>query len=131
MLILVHVAADEDVIRATRIDIGRLANMVAETGASVDSVEAFFSRVDNEEKTMVEIGVLRYPDIDNPFFKVYRIQLNAWRNCTRVLFAQVDTNGITGTFTSRKFAPRESVLQVMKPAVKEKAVKEAEGLFDD
>ncbi len=74
-----------------KIDIKVLADIVATTGAAIDSFETFFAKNEHHEKTVVDIGVLRYPDIDQlrfisilpvllgiiffsrPFFKVYRI----------------------------------------------------------
>lgn len=56
--------------QSTKIDVDVLAKIVAQTGATVDSFEAFFAKHEYHEKTLVDIGVLRFPDIDNPFFKV-------------------------------------------------------------
>lgn len=106
-----------------------LAKIVGATGAAVDSFESFFGRSEYHERTMLEIGVLRYPDIDNPFFKVYRIKLVAWSDCTRVLMVQKDKNGITGDFSMRRYKPRESVISGLKKETKVKAIEEAEDLF--
>ena len=57
-------------IKSTKIDIDVLAQIVAQTGATVDSFETFFAKDEHHEQTLVDIGVLRFPDIDHPFFKV-------------------------------------------------------------
>lgn len=121
---------DQDVVHDTKIDIDMLAKIVASSGALVDSFEALFYKKEYLEKTIVDIGILRFPDFENPFVKVYRIKLTAWSDCSRVFFMQEDKNGITGEFNSVKYKPRESVIAELKQETKKKAVAEAESLFD-
>jgi hypothetical protein len=121
---------DQDVVNDTKIDIQMLAKIVAGSGASVSSFEAFFAKKEYHEKTVVDVGILRFPDFENPFVKVYRIKLIAWSDCSRVLFVQNDKSGITGEFNSVKYKPRESVISELKSVTKQKAVAEAESLFD-
>ncbi|KDR77777.1 hypothetical protein GALMADRAFT_65750, partial [Galerina marginata CBS 339.88] len=68
--------------------------IVAQTGATVDSFESFFAKTEKHEKTIVDIGVLRFPDQDHPYFQVYRIKIHAWSESERVFFVQEDSNGI-------------------------------------
>ncbi|KAF9562409.1 hypothetical protein CPC08DRAFT_614347, partial [Agrocybe pediades] len=70
--------SDEDVLKSTKIDIKVLANIVAQTGATVDCFASLISKTERHEKTIVDIGVLRFPDQDRPHFQLYRIQLHAW-----------------------------------------------------
>lgn len=120
---------DQDIIQDTKIDIKLLANIVAASGAGIDSFEAFFFKKEYHEKTVVDVGILRFPDIENPFVKVYRIKLTAWSDCTRVLFVQKDISGITGQFNAMKYKPREAVMEGLKEETKKKAIAEAEDLF--
>lgn len=99
------------------INIKVMAEIVAQTGATVDSVAALIHKIEHHEKTLVDIGVLRFPDPDHPYFKVsrardiwfvvlvpkhpamrqiYRIRLTAWSVSARYLAWQEDSNGITG-----------------------------------
>lgn len=108
---------DSDVLRSTKIDIKVLAEIVAQTGATITDVGTLFFKEETHERNLIDIGVLRYPDIDYPYFKVcetlgklkggqvefnngitqvYRIQLKAWSRSRRVLMVQEDYNGITG-----------------------------------
>ncbi|KAF5632674.1 hypothetical protein F52700_6210 [Fusarium sp. NRRL 52700] len=121
--------SDEDVINSTKIDIDVLGRIVAQSGATIDSFEAFFAKTEEHEKTLVNIGVLRYPDMDNPFFKIYRIQLTAWSKSERVLFHQEDQNGIQGLFNMRRYKPRGSVIDNLRQEVKQKACQDAEDLL--
>lgn len=59
-----------DVLAATKIDINVLGRIVASSGATIDSFESFFAKHEHHEQTMLDIGILRYPDIDHPYFKV-------------------------------------------------------------
>ncbi|KAL2270014.1 hypothetical protein VTJ83DRAFT_2198 [Remersonia thermophila] len=120
---------DEDVLNSTQIDIGVLADIVAQTGATVDHAETILYKHERHEKTLVDIGVLRFPDPENPFFKVYRIQLEAWSSSARILFVQEDQNGISGQYNVRRFQPRSSVIEGISKDIRKKAVKEAEDLF--
>ncbi|KAH7424687.1 hypothetical protein KP509_11G019400 [Ceratopteris richardii] len=124
-----NLISDEDILHDTRIDIDVLAKIVAESGARVTDFETLFYKKATQESKVLDIGVLRYPDIDHPFFKVYRIQLTAWSTCERILFQQSDTHGITGEFSCRKYKPRASVIQKLSEKVTQKAVQEAEDLF--
>lgn len=120
---------DQDILDSTQIDIEGLASVVASTGARVDSIQTVFLKSEHREQTLLEIGVLRYPDIDNPFFKVYRIKLTAWSDCGRFVMVQKDQNGIVGEITVQKFKPRSSVISNMRKEIQKKAVDEAEALF--
>ncbi|KAJ7827805.1 hypothetical protein B0H13DRAFT_307271 [Mycena leptocephala] len=112
---------DEDVLNSTKIDIKVIANIV---GAAIDSFEASFPKNEqHREKTVVDITVLRYPDIDHPYFKVYRVQLTAWRVLGK------EAHGITGQYNMRLFAPRDSVIVGMRAESKKKAMKEADDMF--
>ncbi|KAK1538995.1 uncharacterized protein CCOS01_00309 [Colletotrichum costaricense] len=66
----VNLISDSDVLESTQIKIGDLADIVSQTGATVDSFESFFGKNEHHERTLIDIGVLRFPDIDRPFFKV-------------------------------------------------------------
>ncbi|KAJ7874850.1 hypothetical protein B0H13DRAFT_2348419 [Mycena leptocephala] len=120
---------DDDVLKSTAIDIKVMAHIVTQTGATIDSFPALIYKNEYQEKTMVGIGVLRFPDIDHSHFKLYHIQLVVWSDSRRILFVQKDVNGITGEFNSRVFRPRASVIQGLTEDIKKKAIKEAEDLF--
>lgn len=120
---------DDDILASTGIDIHILADIVAATGSAVRNFETFFYADEKCEQTLIDVGVLRYPDIDQPYFKVYRLRLTAWRDCTRIIFAQSDKNGITGELNVRRYKPRDSVISGLKEETKKRAIEEAEALF--
>ncbi|CAN0189004.1 unnamed protein product [Discosporangium mesarthrocarpum] len=116
-----YLIKDTDVIDSTGTDINVLADIVTSTGTAVSPT--------NTMSGLIEIGVLRYPDIENLFYKLYRIKFTAWSNCSRVLFLESDKNGITGEFRSRKFKARQSVIAGVREEIRKKAVDEAEDLL--
>ena len=121
--------SDQDVLDNSKIDIDLLAKIVAQSGATIDSFATLFYKHEYHERTMLEIGVIRFPDLDNPHFKLYRIKLTAWSDCSRVLFGESNSNGITGVYNCKKFRPRASVISELKKSTKVQAVSEAEDLF--
>jgi len=121
---------DQDVLTTTKIDINALANIVAQTGATVDSFEAFFAKTEVHRKTVVDIGVLRFPDVSHPFFKLFRIQLIAVSDCTRILWMQDDKNSIEGEFNCQKYKPRKDIIQAMTAPARKKAVDKANSYFE-
>lgn len=125
----VQLISDPDVLKDTGIDIEIVAKIVAQSGATITDVGTLFYKREYHETQVMDIGVLRYPDIEHPYFKVYRIQLTAWSDCSRILFAQHDCNGITGVYNARKYKPRQSVIAKISREVEKKAVDEAERII--
>ena len=123
--------SDEDVLKDLKLDINMFAKIVAETGAAVTNMLNFIAKSSYKERSVLEIGILRYPDMDNPYFKVYRVELKAWSKCDRVLARETNSNGITGDYHCRKFKPRESVISQLKQQTRVKAVAVVDDLFDD
>lgn len=70
-------------VKSTNINIDVLAKIVAQAGATIDSFESNFDKRDFHMKPMVDIVVLRFPDISNPFFKVRYLHLE--RSCAQLL----------------------------------------------
>jgi hypothetical protein len=61
---------DEDILRTTAIDIEAMAAIVAKTGAVLNSFRSAMSSKKEIRKTVVDIGVLRYPEPGQPYFNV-------------------------------------------------------------
>lgn len=56
--------------RSTKIDKEVIVVIIAKTGAALDNVLDILGKHGFVEKTLVDIGVLRFPDAQNPFVKV-------------------------------------------------------------
>ena len=126
----VRLVGDQDVLDLCNIDTKTLGDIVSQTGATVTSLATLVHKHEYHEANVLTMGVLRFPDIDNPYLKLYHIKLTAWSDCDRTLFVQDDRNGVTGECHIKKFRPCEYEIRRMSRSVKQKAVKEAEALFD-
>ncbi|KIP07643.1 hypothetical protein PHLGIDRAFT_70736 [Phlebiopsis gigantea 11061_1 CR5-6] len=73
-----------------------MAGIVAKTGAAIEAINEIVYNKENQSKTIVDIGVLRFPDTSHPYFKVYHIKLEAWSQSKRLLIVQDNKSGITG-----------------------------------
>jgi len=120
---------DPDIRGDSKLDIGAMAKIVAESGAAIDNFVALFHKEVRHERRMLEVGVMRYPTIAKPHFTLYRIQLFAWSDCTRTLWHQEDTNGIKSSVTSQTFKPNDEVLGKVKAETTQKAASEIDDMF--
>jgi len=122
--------SDADVLSSTRIDINVLANVVAQTGAIADGLDLFTIKEESYRKDLLDISVLRFPDISNPYFKLCRIKLSAWRHSKRFFFVQEDRSGISGEYKAQNFRPRRAEIERLSAPALKKAIEEAESVFD-
>ncbi|XP_029638275.1 uncharacterized protein LOC115213439 [Octopus sinensis] len=122
---------DPDVLADTKIEIVDYANIVAATGAKIKGFRTLILRNHYVERSVVDMGVLRYPDLNKPYFKLFRIQLFAYRQSKAVLFMQKDTSGIRGQYQSMVFVPNEAVIAKLKQATKIRAANEALEMFNE
>ena len=91
--------------------ITRLANIAAQTGASVDSFKNFWANTDSQRDKVLEIGLIRFPDKENPHIKLYRIQIFAWYNSARVLMVQHDQAGFDLNVDVMKFKALDNLVE--------------------
>ncbi|EJD46533.1 hypothetical protein AURDEDRAFT_164361 [Auricularia subglabra TFB-10046 SS5] len=125
---LTKLIVDPDILKQrAEIDLDIVAKVVSHASSTIDGLKLFAK--DQGEKKVLDIGILRYPDVDNPFIKVYRISLLAWYDSRVVVGRAHDRNGISGEFNVRLFKPRGSVIKSMQSEAKDQAVAEANKLF--
>ncbi|KOC11925.1 hypothetical protein AFLA70_477g000821 [Aspergillus flavus AF70] len=120
--------ADQDVLNST-INSQAMANIVSQSGAIIDMSQQFWSKSGAHERKMLDIGVLRFPDVSQPYFKLYRIKLSVRVDMSRTIFPMGDLGGITGEFHSRSFKPREAAIDQLEQDALNSAVQEAEDFF--
>ncbi|TEB31673.1 hypothetical protein FA13DRAFT_1732547 [Coprinellus micaceus] len=82
---------------------------------------------DQHEEVFLDIGVLRFPDFEKPFIKVYRLKLIAWTEYN--VKAMRIRSGIRGEFNSCKYVPRSEFLATFQPQLLEEARRLAMGLL--
>lgn len=122
---------DQEILDGTQISINDIAKIVATTGTKIDSLRAVFRAQRFYECTCVDFGFLRFPDIENPSVRLYRIKITAWSRCTRVGPRQVESSGIAGEFDTFNFGPRRSVLTNASKSAVRRGAQLAEDLLDD
>uniref|UniRef100_A0A0L8FLU6 Uncharacterized protein n=2 Tax=Octopus bimaculoides TaxID=37653 RepID=A0A0L8FLU6_OCTBM len=61
---------------------------------------------------------------------MYCIKIFAFRNSDRVVFIEDKESGIGGTINVQRFVPRRSVIEKLSEKTIDRAVAEAESLFD-
>lgn len=119
---------DNDIIHSTKININSFANIVAATGVAVTGINLIYGS-ERRDKTILDIGVVRFPDRDTPCVKVYRIKLHAWSDSTRVFFIEDNTNGIDGEFDCIEFEANSKAMERLTGRLGEAADNEAMNLF--
>lgn len=118
-----------DIRKSTKIDIEDLGLIVAATGVVVDSFESIFFKNEYHEKTVVELGLIRFPDFEHPYIQVYRIKLKAWNDRSRYLFLEKNTRGILGQFNAVQYRPRKSVMEKISKEAHDAGVESANNLL--
>ncbi|OOO10872.1 hypothetical protein OAory_01073420 [Aspergillus oryzae] len=113
--------ADQDVLNST-INSQAMANIVSQSGAIIDMSQQFWSKSGAHEQKMLDIGVLRFPDL-------YRIKFSVRVDMSRTIFPMGDLGGITGEFHSRSFKPRQAAIDQLEQDALDSAVQEAEDFF--
>ena len=62
--------SDEDVLDDTKLSIEIIDRIATQFGSIVDDFASFFNKKEKHEQIMVDIQIVRYPDMYNPYFKV-------------------------------------------------------------
>lgn len=87
----------------------KLAKIAAETGARVKSFESFFTATDSHRDRVLEISIIRFPTKNEPHILLYRLQIDAWFKCNRVLFVEGNQAGFEVDVQEMKFKLNEKV----------------------
>jgi len=103
---------DNDVFDAARIHSQEINEVIQFVGNhSVDF--HVFSETVSDSSDLLDIGMIRFPTKKDPYVKLYRLQLRGTFSGNR--FMMVITNGeeriLTATVSSRKYYPRDELLQ--------------------
>lgn len=109
----------------------KIATIFSVTGSSVDSFCHFFANTENEEYTLLDVGIIRTPDISRPSLQLFRIKIYVQRRDTRVLFVQSDDSVLHLEANTRDYIPREEVMNSISEKVIEKAVEDLNKMFED
>ncbi|KAK6530796.1 hypothetical protein TWF281_007633 [Arthrobotrys megalospora] len=122
---------DPDVVNSLQFDNKTLAKIVSETGATVRDFEVNFSASEYEEKTILEVLVLRYPDLNHQYLKLYRVKFTAIRDNRTRLFYEEKRNCLRGEVDIQKFRPRDSIWDMISSEIRHRAVGTLMTMLDD
>ena len=106
-----------------------VADLYAESGASLDSFAHLFANNADEEKTLFDVGILRFPDFTHPFLRLFRVLIRVTRHDQRVFFVQSDTSTITIDVHSKEYVPRAEIFEKMAKKTIEDAAAEVTKRF--
>ena len=106
-----------------------IRRIIACTGAAVENVATFVHKRVEETKTLLDVGILRYPDISKPYVNVYRVKLEATRVCDRTLAVEKNKSSLYAEINAQEYEPNEEVLKAVKPEVIKSAVASLESMF--
>jgi hypothetical protein len=95
--------ADPAIWNNMKIDKSVIAKMFGETGASVSGVAEFFAASSKRAHVAIDCGAVRFPSVEDPFFKIYRFRVIVTNSCDRVLCVQNDQKIVTMTLTTRNY----------------------------
>jgi len=109
----------------------KIANIFAETVAAVDSFLHFFANNETHEYTLLDVGIIRTPDITKPYLQLFRIKIYVKRYDQRVFFVQNDTNTLYLEANTRDYVPREYVMSSISQKVMAKAIEETNKMMED
>ncbi|KAJ2921798.1 hypothetical protein H1R20_g15295, partial [Candolleomyces eurysporus] len=106
--------------------------VMATTTIQIRDVQEFITPTEwihtrgEQERKFLDVGVLRFPDIENPYIRVYHIQLSAWTSQGPSLMKFIrNRNGIKGEYNSCEFIPRRDIINRIAPDLVDQAVAEA------
>ena len=65
-----NLVKDHDVPMSIKIDMKVMSDIVAQSGAMITNSFNFWVKTKKHSQTVLDVGVLGFPGIDNPYFKV-------------------------------------------------------------
>ena len=126
--------SDEDVIKNLQFDPKFYAKFINCIGISFQKLNLLDVMIYGHQKytkSVVDIGVIRFPDLDHPYFNVYRLSLKAYRDCSQTIVVSWQNSGLIGEYNSRKFGLRSEIIKGLKPEIQKKAMNVVNDLFKD
>ena len=109
----------------------KIGTIFAESGAAVDNFLHFFANNETHEYTLLDVGIIRTPDISRPYLQLFRIKIYVKRHDQRVFFIQNDNNTLYIEANTRDYVPREDVMKLISPKVMAKALEDTNKIFAD
>ena len=106
---------DKDIFEHTQLK-GDVLNTIIESVASTGSSVSLWNPLtiihskDIDRKSVIDVGMIHLPTVAEPYFKLYRIRIDAVRTCSRWFFGESNKGVVEAEMYFRKFYPRSEIL---------------------
>lgn len=100
-----------------QINAEELCNIFGQTGVAVKDFESLFAAQHKVARVAIDIGIVRFPRIEDPFFRVHRFRVIVFKCKKRIICFHSANAGIFCRFQSRKYAMTEAWMDNFKPAI--------------
>lgn len=94
---------DAEIWAMLEIDTDRIKKVFGEEGVGVTDFNSLFIREKKVAHIAIDVGVVRFPRIEDPCFKVYRFRVIVFRTETAILCINKKAAGIFCEFRERKY----------------------------
>jgi len=111
---------DADIWKMLEIDTELVKKVFSEEGVGVTDFWSLFAREEKRAHIAIDVGVVRFPRIDDPCFKVYRFRVIVFRSESAVLFINNKAAGIFCEFRERKYVMTKMFTEKFGPEAAEK-----------
>ncbi|GAB1607594.1 uncharacterized protein LOC115228476 [Argonauta hians] len=119
---------DRTLLEETKIDIGKLSEMAATQAFNYELKNLFYEK-DVEETVVVDMAVLRFPDVEHPYFQAFVIKVYVRREYVRYLWKRKGTIRFVCKYNVIKYRPNEEYLRKLTDDIKETLLADIEDFF--
>lgn len=119
---------DRDIFDASRIHAPEI-NEIIQFVANQSTGFCVFSKSVVSSSSLLDIGIIRFPTEQDPHVKLYRLQLRGTFSGSRfmMVFTSGEKRTLTATVNSRKYSPRDDLLQ----RIRSDTIRQAITSFED
>merc|ERR550532_1762743 len=102
--VMKETVADATIWGMLEIDTNIIMNVFGDEGVGVSRLGDVFTRSDKVAHIAIDVGVVRFPRMEDPYFKVYRFRVIVFHAETAITIVNSKSNGIFCEFNERKYA---------------------------
>jgi len=111
---------DAGIWESLEIDTELIKKVFGEEGIGVTDFGSLFARDKKVAHIAIDVGVVRFPRMEDPCFKVYRFRVIVFRSETAILFLNSKSAGIFCEFRERKYVMTKMFTEKFDAEAKEK-----------
>ncbi|XP_029654910.2 uncharacterized protein LOC115228476 [Octopus sinensis] len=116
------------ILHEMNINITKLANFAAK-GEKITVSNALIG-LDKKHRALMDLAIIRFPDIMNPFFMVFTVQLIAYRESLRIIIIEHGSCGVLCRFNYARYKPNDEYIKNLREETKETLIRDINLLFD-